>query len=599
MVRLSFIAKWGFALFASTIVASSPPHEGLVTERSPAPDNNAVSKAIDDALANAGLNATEAAKIRDVYHVGINQIDDSSDEWRKALDDALRKILDNADVKKIDDALDVLVGKLDGLVSRDVESNSDLKMPTFEDVVEAASHPPHSHHERLSPREARNLINPAEVTGNLIDKIQDGGDDQDLSEAAQRTLKAWIEKHRNDIKNLEKREEPIFHGNRGETYPYDPVRFPKGININNCDCKKAIESIVEPKPTPLTPEWLKIWTAKYWAGEEGGSDLMCIRGCADRAVSQFIDRVVLLEEIEEKNEELIELTDVSNSTVVKPTPSESPLSQKPEPLVPVAPGPRSGVETGTLRKREEATDHAGPESLESKEPLTQDKSSTFLNANYSDEEIAYSKDKLYFQPVWEKMMAILKAQGETPKDQVVPNKIFEEFKRLFANARKPSDRIVARDTVPPPNSEVFEGPKSRPRRSYRDWFTSAQKTGDFCTCELKEPSFWNSFEGLNNYSPRCRQFCKDSVEKWLETQRNGTVAEVPAPPHLPPPPKPFPWDELRPVPGSQPWRDTRPVWPNDDHKPQKDVPGTVSAPVTYEPQGYKNPNGQAQPGQDA
>ena len=88
-------------------------------------------------------------------------------------------------------------------------------------------------------------------------------------------------------------------------------------------------------------------------------------------------------------------------------------------------------------------------------PLAQDKSSTSLDANYSDEEIAYLKDRFDFQPAWEKMMAIIKAQGETPNDQVVSKKFFEEFKRLFTNARKSFPRVAGRDTVPPPNSKVM------------------------------------------------------------------------------------------------------------------------------------------------
>lgn len=109
-------------MFAGISLASDPANGDLIAPRSPASGNKAVSKAIDDALAKAGFNATEAEKLRGAYHVGINQIDDDSDKSRQLLDSALGKILNQADVKKVDDALDVLIGQLGGLVSRDVDA---------------------------------------------------------------------------------------------------------------------------------------------------------------------------------------------------------------------------------------------------------------------------------------------------------------------------------------------------------------------------------------------------------------------------------------------------------------------------------------------
>jgi hypothetical protein len=122
MVRLPTIATWASAMLAGiatgTNLASHPPHEDLITERSPAFYNKQVSDAINDALARAGFNAGEAAKIRDSYHVDVDQIEDNSDKSRQLLDEALSNMLDKPDVKRIDAALDFLVGKLDGLVER-------------------------------------------------------------------------------------------------------------------------------------------------------------------------------------------------------------------------------------------------------------------------------------------------------------------------------------------------------------------------------------------------------------------------------------------------------------------------------------------------
>jgi hypothetical protein len=104
-------------------VSADPPHEGHVAKRSPV-STKQISAAINNVLAKAGLDASESEKVRHAYDVGVDQIDDESDESRKALDRALSKILASDKVKHIDAHIDHVVDIASSIVERDLDASA-------------------------------------------------------------------------------------------------------------------------------------------------------------------------------------------------------------------------------------------------------------------------------------------------------------------------------------------------------------------------------------------------------------------------------------------------------------------------------------------
>jgi hypothetical protein len=616
MVRLPTIATWASAMLAGiatgTNLASHPPYEDLITERSPAFDNKQVSDAINDALARAGFNAGEAAKIRNSYHVDVDQIDDNSDKSRQLLDEALSNILDKPDVKRIDAALDFLVGKLDGLVERDAETTADAKKPIWEyaDVPEGLFGNPVPlpvENGPLTPRDSGKLINPA----NLMHNLMNNGDD--LSQDAKDALLTWLRKHG----GLGESKEPV-HKIDKDWYYNDPDRFPKGINIEHCDCKKAIASIIEPKPEYLDWKWLKAWDTKFWneTREDGriGAELHCMTGCADRAVSRLVNRIVWLEE----HESLDSSSKARNDTAPKPLPEDIPLPRNGRPLS------ERKSPVNTPEKREEATDHSGPKSWKSKMPLAQNESLKSLKADYDkkpSDQVTSSDPNSGLQVFWEKLkrMGIVKPEQSLPRGSINAKDVFQYIAHLlkFHHNKVPGDdarshppghgiEFAERDTsslsrreeavdsnqeskgikTPIAENEPTPVPKHERFLNYRDWWLTTHENGDLCICNMDEKASW-----IDNILPwprrqtRCMWFCDASVGLFKNETKNTHFSERPAPghdwPHFPEQSLDFISHKPKPV-------------------PKEDAPGTVSVPVTVGPQGSdKNSNGQPRPGQEA
>lgn len=59
--------------------------------------------------------------------------------------------------------------------------------------------------------------------------------------------------------------------------------------------------------------------------------------------------------------------------------------------------------------------------------------------------------------------------------------------------------------------------------SFRDWFAETHRTGEYCTCAMKEkpnPRLWGWVPKLSpNSNKRCAKFCDDVVDKWLKHER--------------------------------------------------------------------------------
>lgn len=59
--------------------------------------------------------------------------------------------------------------------------------------------------------------------------------------------------------------------------------------------------------------------------------------------------------------------------------------------------------------------------------------------------------------------------------------------------------------------------------SFREWFAETHRTGEYCTCAMKEkpiPRLWGWVLKLSpNSNKRCAKFCDDVVDKWLKHER--------------------------------------------------------------------------------
>lgn len=566
MVRLATTAAWLSALLAGIATASDSPQEDIITERSPAPGK--ASEAINDALTKAGFDAAEAAKISDAYRVGadelVDQIDDSGDKSRQLLDDALVKGLDTADVEKVDDALNVLVGKLGGLVGRDVDATIDSGLVSRD-----------------------------------VDATADG--------SLEGTRSSSVD-DRNDItafQSLEKR--------KSFPFPFEPPK---------CDCEDVMDAMVEPRPKPLTWDWYYDWKQEHWTDKKPNLRcvMVCVREATDRLTMQKIEKFnkdlvwfeahaeatkggdasdipdsppQKREETAEHSEQGAEESKMSEAQL-ESTKTSSEASRVNDGVKYDVYDPRAHE---MWREIKEELRKFDPEKIKDL-----DEEDLRLSEQYTKIWKDIAKIRPY--PVWKDPAHNPGSPGDqkhhsrriapelpqcdckTVIDAVKEPKpeggmTFEwylnwqhknlniacvrpcvseavdrfawklkEFQLTEANGdfRKGgwprtedlpphTKREEATDDAGPKDAKIpipitkNEPPKSVHDPSYRAWYEATRKNNDFCTCELKKPTVWRWFNKLFLPSSRCSRFCNASVKAWFEKEGGGVNRDLP--PRLP------------------------------------------------------------------
>jgi hypothetical protein len=242
-VAAAFTAGLAGIASATAVISADPPHEGLITERSPV-STKQISAAINNALAS-GLDASESEKVRQASHVGIDQVDDESDEARKALNGALGKVLASDKVKHVDAAVDHVVDKVESLVEkRNLDASAGF----------------------------------APINGGVAAHCN-GVD-----------CTKTIEKRDNEARKDEPRKSllpPIFHA----------------INITlatptKCDCKRVIASVIEPRPEDgMSQAWFVEWKKAFYP--QGDLSTRCIKSCVDKSIHKFVKQIKVLQAAEQ------------------------------------------------------------------------------------------------------------------------------------------------------------------------------------------------------------------------------------------------------------------------------------------------------------
>lgn len=314
-------------------------------------DSDKVSAAIDTAFAKAGFDDDEAEAFHAGYHVGVDEFDDKDDESRKMLSVVLSKAIDAADVEKVDDTLDILGDKLDGLFPRDIDttdgSEADVKdLPSVTEMmatlVTTGGKPipsekdrrkhagKHDDHGKTAASDAKTDSNghgpdntlakrwtPIEGVGKAMTEVMKGGIFEDLGDF------------------LGSNTVHIDHPERAHSHEKRySIRTHEDLN-STCDCEQLLKAIVEPKPKPLNWDWWYDWKNENFDGENPG--LFCMQKCVKKSMDKLIKDLQWFE---------------SNDNIIPPMPNGTDAPPLPD--------------SPPQKRDEEAIDHADPESVDSK-----------------------------------------------------------------------------------------------------------------------------------------------------------------------------------------------------------------------------------------
>jgi hypothetical protein len=226
--RLAAVATAGLVGIASAT--------GIISERPPV-STKQISADINNALAKAGLDASESEKIRQAYHVGVGQIDDESDESRQALSGALSKILASDTVKHINADINHVVDTASSVVERDQDASAGFA-PVDGGVA--------AHHNGVDATPT----SPSPTVENVL----------------------------LPRKNLS----PPVHNRTNTNITLDVP--------TECDCKKVIDSVVEPKPEGgMSQAWFIDWKKDHYP--QGDLSTRCIKSCVDESIHTFIKKI--------------------------------------------------------------------------------------------------------------------------------------------------------------------------------------------------------------------------------------------------------------------------------------------------------------------
>jgi hypothetical protein len=262
---------------ATAIISADPPHEGPIAERSPV-FTKQISAAINNALAS-GLDASESEKVRQAFHVGIDQVDDESDEARKALNGALGKVLPSDKVKHVDAAVDHVVDKVDSLVERDLGDSAESAVYK---VLASGS------------------VNPVgAAVGHAVDKVESPVEKRDLDASAGfAPVNGGVAAHCNGVdctKTIEKRDDD----NVKNLLP--PLHIGTITNFTvptKCDCKRVIASVIEPRPEDgMSQAWFVEWKKAFYP--QGDLSTRCIKSCVDKSIHKFVKQIKVLQAAEQ------------------------------------------------------------------------------------------------------------------------------------------------------------------------------------------------------------------------------------------------------------------------------------------------------------
>jgi hypothetical protein len=288
LVRVAAVVTAGLAGIASAtaVISADPPHEGPIAGRSPV-STKQVSAAINNALDSAGLDASESEKVRQAFHVGIDQIDDESDEARKALNGALGKVLPSDKVKHVDAAADHVVDKVDSLVERDLGDSAEFAL-----------------YKVLASGSVRPV---GAAVGHVVDKVESPVEKRDLDASAGfAPINGGVgaKKHEGmypgiksaEIENPNK--DDIMHQMYEEIHRLEDVIKNGSHHATNttpaaptkCDCKRVIASVIEPKPEDgVSQAWFVEWKKAFYP--KGDLSTRCIKSCVDQSIHKFIKEI--------------------------------------------------------------------------------------------------------------------------------------------------------------------------------------------------------------------------------------------------------------------------------------------------------------------
>lgn len=534
----------GIATASSEIAPSDPPHEALISGRSPALKGDQIVGAINDALATAGFSASEIESIRNFYQAGIDKIDDDNDKSRALLNGTLGKIFKKADIEKIDAALDALVDKVGKFVTRDVDATAAIDKGLSAAGFDAAEK------EKLKDLfqvgvaqiddksdESRALLDSA------LDKVLDKADvekvdaaidalvgnlrkitsrDVDPSSNHGKIVASALQNFLEDAKRIttSKQAKMWFQKFQG-LFPDNDVSVSE-----HCDCDKIIPAVEESiHDAVLNWDWYANWQKKHDPDET--LDIKCFEPCMESKADKFVDEIKYFR----KHDPPVDEPKVKNVTTI------------------------AGIVTapGSVEKREESSENSFQ--VKRKIPLYQLLPEPVLvNVDGCDckktiESVKEPKPKdqsdYEWYPNWRakyhpeglNTTCITPCVDNAIKEfiyKVKKHQIFASFQPTL-HPKIPHDAPNSpprskREETSEPSAEggskipiiANEPPKSVETLSYRDWFTKIQKDGRFCTCAMEEKKSPKLMDWVLKFWPkhtqRCAKFCKATVGPWLEKE---------------------------------------------------------------------------------
>ncbi|GAB7328378.1 hypothetical protein MBLNU13_g00361t1 [Cladosporium sp. NU13] len=558
-----------------------------IASRSPAFDSEKVSATINDAVAKAGFDADEAEAIRAGYHVAVDQFDDSEDESRKLMSDVLLKVLDDADVEKVGDALDVLGEKFDGLVPRDVDTTAGSKddVKTEHIIVTDSSND-------LASRDVPTVFEiMATMTqeeghsgkGPIPGIVKDGHDEHGG-------------RHDKRSSQPEERQEATDHAGPEPVElvkKFSPTKLPEPVDEEN----------VRPTPTevlashPFLAQFMEMGlldnpdAPRAATAEDVGRILVLlsnpnstkIPGSNSNLTDSDYARLNFLERLKEmgllkqpKGKRIMTIEEVFQSwqdyslkaKADRNTTLPSTAIDAPEKVQEKIPLPDYVV----FHSKRSVPEVPGCDCQSTIDAVKEPKPEGGMTYEWFQHWKYKDVNPKCIRPCVDK--AIDHFDETVRKYQAFE----EQFGGMLGAERQPpktvpgiSKRNEPVDLSKPAEADVptvkNEPPKSVNGITYRDWYKMTQETGEFCTCHMQSPSMWYWVLSFYGKSQRCIKFCSQSVEPFLKKEK-----------------------EALPVPQEPSTNATAVEEPVVDSPPSGEKRSSVvSVPVTYGPKGVTQP----------
>jgi len=503
----------------------------LVTSHSPAFDNDQVSATINSDLTKLGFDADETQDFRAGFHAAVDQFDDDEDKSRELLSDVLSKVISNADIDTVDGSLDILGEKLHEILPRGVDTTTGSKEG----------------------------VKPGHI---IITESTDSDSDNDLAArdldlSMAEFMATWIEhgpipdapkktphhhKHDGHGSKPEKREEATDNSAPGPVEPKQepdqnepPVErptptLPPGVTAPLLEKAKAMgllkEKTVRPAATPkdifhafsLAQKLKDIDAQSLPDSERAAAKLLFLAKLkAMGLLEKPKKRVMTIEEFYKymfSHARKPQGTPDLNKTL--PAKDDAPI---PEPVpVPEAQGSHTKrsvpeVPGCDCQATIDAVKAPRPEGPFMTYKFFQNWEHKGVNTSCIhpcvdkaiDHFTKYVEEYQAFEARVDKEES-LNAGGvskrEEPKEVPAP-----------AEAKEPMTKNEASKSVYP--------------FTYRDWYKKTAKSGKSCTCDLRAPSFWSWFTSFTKKSKRCRNFCAQSVQPFLDKEKKTLAAEPP------------------------------------------------------------------------